>query len=100
LFRLYNAHEFFIWNSNACLQIIRQQQLAACEHKKTCGTVVKATIKKARLQGDQGKSPYSALAWVLLLFLAGIFVKFAATTPIFHCSLELRIGHFNLASST
>jgi hypothetical protein len=45
---------------------------------------MKATVKTARAQSDQGKSPFSAVACVLLLLLAGILVKFAAWTPMFH----------------
>jgi hypothetical protein len=50
---------------------------------------MKAKIKTARLQSDQGKSPFSALACLLLLLLSGILVKFAALAPNFH------IGHWN-----
>jgi hypothetical protein len=41
-------------------------------------------VKIARLQSDQGKSPFSAVACLVLLLLAGILVKFAAWTPMFH----------------
>jgi hypothetical protein len=45
---------------------------------------MKITVKGARVQTAQGKSPYSAVACLLLLLFAGILVKFAAFTPIFH----------------
>jgi hypothetical protein len=45
---------------------------------------MKATVKAARAQSNQVKSPFSAAACVLLLLLTGILVKFAAFTPIFH----------------
>ena len=45
---------------------------------------MEATVKSARAQSDQGKSPFSAVACLLLLLFAGILVKFAAFTPIFH----------------
>jgi UPF0716 family protein affecting phage T7 exclusion len=47
---------------------------------------MKATVETARAQSDQGKSPFSAVACILMLLLAGILVKFAAFTPIFHVS--------------
>jgi hypothetical protein len=40
--------------------------------------------KAARLQRNQRQSPYSAVACLFLLLLAGILVKFAALGPIFH----------------
>jgi hypothetical protein len=45
---------------------------------------MKAKIKTARLQSDQGKSPFSAVACLLLLLLSGMSVKFAALAPLFH----------------
>jgi hypothetical protein len=45
---------------------------------------MKATAKTARLQSHQRKSPFSAMACLILLLFAGILVKFAALTPIFH----------------
>jgi hypothetical protein len=45
---------------------------------------MKATVKAARPQIDQGKSPFSAMACLLLLLFAGILVKFAVFTPFFH----------------
>jgi hypothetical protein len=45
---------------------------------------MKAKVKTARLKSDDGKSPFSGVACILLLLLAGILVKFAAFTPIFH----------------
>jgi hypothetical protein len=45
---------------------------------------MKATVKAARAQSGQSKSPFSAVACLLLLLLAGILVKVAAFTPIFH----------------
>jgi hypothetical protein len=60
-----------------------QQQLAV-RGRLTPGAVMKATIKTARLKSDHGKSPFSAVACLLLLLLAGMLVKFAAFSPIFH----------------
>ena len=48
---------------------------------------MKTTVNAARAQSDPGKSPFSALACLVLLLLAGVLVKFAAFTPIFH------VGH-------
>ena len=45
---------------------------------------MKTKVKTARLKSDDGKSPFSGVACILLLLLAGILVKFAAFTPIFH----------------
>jgi len=45
---------------------------------------MKAKVKTAGLKSDDGKSPLSGVACLLLLLLAGILVKFAAFTPIFH----------------
>jgi len=50
---------------------------------------MKTKIKTARLKSDHGESPFSAMACLFLLLLAGILVKFAAMTPIFH------IAHWN-----
>jgi hypothetical protein len=50
---------------------------------------MKAIVKTARAQSDQGKSPFSAVACLLLLLFAGILVKFAALTPILH------VAHWN-----
>ena len=50
---------------------------------------MKTTIKTARLQSNEGKVPYSGVACLLMLLFAGILVKFAAFTPIFH------IAHWN-----
>jgi hypothetical protein len=47
---------------------------------------MKTTVGAARAQRDQGKSPFSAVACLLLLLFAGILVKFAAFTPIFHAA--------------
>jgi hypothetical protein len=55
----------------------------------TSGAIMKATVKSARLKSDQGKSPFSAVACLIMLLFAGILVKFAALTPIFH------IAHWN-----
>ena len=60
-----------------------QQQLAIAE-PFISGAIMKATVKAARAQSDPGKSPFSAVACLLLLLLAGVLVKFAAFTPIFH----------------
>jgi hypothetical protein len=62
-----------------------QQQLGT-SGRLNQGAVMKATVKTARAQSDQGKSPFSAVACVLLLLLAGILVKFAAWTPMFHAA--------------
>ena len=61
-------------------------QRSACSLRaiQICGAVMKAKIKTARLQSDQGKSPFSAVACILLLLLSGILVKFAAVVPILH----------------
>jgi hypothetical protein len=53
---------------------------------KFSGAIMRATVKAARAQSDQGKSPFSALACIVLLLFAGILVKFAAFTPIFHAA--------------
>jgi hypothetical protein len=60
-----------------------QQELAACG-RLISGAVMKAKVKTARLKGDQGKSPYSAVACLLLLLFAGMLAKFAAFAPNFH----------------
>ena len=54
---------------------------------------MKATVKAARAQSDQGKSPFSAMACLLLLLLAGILVKFAVFMPFFHPFIEIEVGH-------
>jgi hypothetical protein len=48
------------------------------------GAVMKTTVKTARLKSDQSKSPYSAVACLLLILFAGMLVKFAAFAPNFH----------------
>jgi len=45
---------------------------------------MKTTVKAAHAQSGLGKSPFSAVACLVLLLLAGVLVKFAAFTPIFH----------------
>jgi hypothetical protein len=45
---------------------------------------MKAIVKTAGLRSDQGKSPFSAVACLILLLFAGILVKFAALTSSFH----------------
>jgi hypothetical protein len=45
---------------------------------------MKTTVKIDRAQSDHGKSPFSAVACLLLLLFAGIVVKLAALTSIFH----------------
>jgi hypothetical protein len=60
-----------------------QYQLAACE-RLLCGAIMKVTVKTARLRSNQGKSPFSAVACLIFLMLAGILVKFAAMTPVFY----------------
>ena len=49
-----------------------------------CGAVMKAKVKTARVQNDQHKSPFSGVACLLLLLIAGVLVKFAAFAPMFH----------------
>jgi hypothetical protein len=66
-----------------------QQQLGKLPGAKISSAVMKTSAKAARAQNDQGKSSYSTLACLLLLLLAGILVKFAAFTPIFH------VAHWN-----
>jgi hypothetical protein len=46
-------------------------------------------VKTARAQDSQSKSPFSAIACLLLLLIAGVLVKLAAFTPIFH------LAHWN-----
>ena len=41
-------------------------------------------VKTARVQDDQSKSPFSGVACLLLLLIAGVLVKVVAFTPIFH----------------
>ncbi len=50
---------------------------------------MKTTVRTARLQNNESKVPYSGLACLLMLLFAGILVKFAAFTPIFH------VAHWN-----
>jgi len=45
---------------------------------------MKVKTKTAHLQNDQNKSPFSAVACLVLLLLSGFLVKFAALAPIFH----------------
>jgi hypothetical protein len=45
---------------------------------------MKTKVKAARLQSDQDKPPYSGIACLFLLLVAGILVKFAAFSPMFH----------------
>ena len=45
---------------------------------------MKAKVKVGRLQSDQDKPPYSGIACLLMLLAAGILVKFAAFSPMFH----------------
>jgi hypothetical protein len=47
---------------------------------------MKRPVKIAHLQSDQGKSPFSALACLVFLLLAGILVKFAAWAPMYHAA--------------
>jgi hypothetical protein len=61
-----------------------QHQLAALR-----GAIMKVPVKIARLQSKQGESPFSAVACLALLLLAGILVKFAAWSPMFH------VAHWN-----
>jgi hypothetical protein len=65
-----------------------QHQLAACEHSNL-RVVMKAPVKPA--------SPFSGVACLLLILLAGMLVKFAAWAPM--CpSLELRDGAAHYAA--
>ena len=50
---------------------------------------MKSKVKTARAQDDQSKSPFSGVACLFLLLIAGLLVKVAAFTPIFH------IAHWN-----
>ena len=50
---------------------------------------MKTRIKTARVQSNEGKVPYSGVACLLMILFAGILVKFAAFTPIFH------VAHWN-----
>jgi len=43
---------------------------------------MKSKVKTARLRNDQ--APYSGIACLLMLLLAGILVKFAVFSPMFH----------------
>jgi hypothetical protein len=61
-------------------------QLASAE---ICGAVMKTKVKTARLKSDHDKSPFSGVACLFLLLLAGLLVKFAAFTPNFH------LAHWN-----
>jgi hypothetical protein len=45
---------------------------------------MKAKVKAARPQSDQDNPPYSGIACLLMLLAAGILVKFAAFSPMFH----------------
>jgi hypothetical protein len=65
----------------------RQHQLAAYEAFQIYGVVMR--VKISRLLSDQGKSPFSAVACLVLLLLAGCLVKFAAWSPMFH------VAHWN-----
>jgi hypothetical protein len=62
-------------------QCSNSSQLAGAE---ICGVTMKTNAKAARLKGDHGKSPFSTVACLIMLLFAGILVKFAAMTPIFH----------------
>jgi hypothetical protein len=86
LFRIYNTHEFSIWNSYALICTSAAATARKLRALKSEGAVMKAVVKTARAQSDQGKSPFSAVACLLLLLLAGILVKFAAFTPFFHAA--------------
>jgi hypothetical protein len=46
--------------------------------------IMKVKSKTGRLRADQGGSPFSALACLLLLLLSGMLVKFAALSPMVH----------------
>jgi hypothetical protein len=50
---------------------------------------MKTKGKTASLKSDHGQSPFSTVACFIMLLLAGILVKFAALTPIFH------LAHWN-----
>jgi hypothetical protein len=47
---------------------------------------MKVPVEGAGLQSNQGESPFSAVACLLSLLLAGILVKLAACTPMFHAA--------------
>jgi hypothetical protein len=75
-----------IWNSYA---LICTSTAATARKLRVCkndGVVMKAKVKT--VQSDQvqseGQSPYSVLACILLLLAAGLFIKLAATTQMFH----------------
>jgi len=70
------------------MHISRSKGSQLCGHLIS-GAVMKATVKTARLKSDQAKSPFSAMACLIMLLFVGILVKFAALTPIFH------IAHWN-----
>jgi len=61
-----------------------QQQLAGSPAMKSAGAVMTTKIKTARVQDSQNKSQFSGVACLLLLLIAGVLVKVAAFTPIFH----------------
>jgi hypothetical protein len=71
---------------SAHLSRSKGSQLAGAE---ICGAVMKTKVKTARLKSDHSKSPFSTVACLIMLLLAGILVKFAAMTPIFH------VAHWN-----
>jgi hypothetical protein len=82
LFRLYNTRALSIWNSYA---LICKSIVAAIRNLRALkGAVMKTIVKTGRAQSDQGKSPFSTVACLVLLLFAGILVKFAALTSIFH----------------
>jgi hypothetical protein len=84
LFHLYSAHQLSIWNSSTLICTLNSATACKLSGAQISGAVMKAVAKKARVQTDQGNSPYSAVACLVLLLFAGILVKFAAATSIFH----------------
>jgi hypothetical protein len=66
-----------------------QRELAICDHSKFKGAAMKSNVKTARMQHNQSKSPFSGVACLVLLLIAGLLVKVAAFTPIFH------LAHWN-----
>jgi hypothetical protein len=61
-----------------------QQQSSRLANAKICGAVMTTKVKTASAQDSQSKSPFSGIACLVLLLIAGVLVKFAAFTPIFH----------------
>jgi hypothetical protein len=60
------------------------QHSAQLTSAEICGAIMKTKVKTAPLNSDHGKSPFSTVACLIMLLVAGILVKFAAMTPTFH----------------